>query len=446
MIYIDSHNLFYICSCFLGSVCTLCICKNRDLIPHISENKHIGQIYRFLNIHKYESFSVIIEIHHINLKFSDDEKKKYIIHLKIGNRYAYTHYYKEYQNKIHIEERKNMLVKQNNNVLRIEVYKKGTLKNTFFGSSDIHIYNDIIKKLFPNNIYFNLVNKNQIVANISLSFHYINLNCIKKDDQIYTSLFIETIISVQKSQNKNNKKIEELINEGKEHFEAIKETDVSLNIYKNISSLAIEDKIHLFCKNLNGYLLYSNYYVKRYYYKYYFYLHFFKGKFYWCYYNDETDALVDNNRIDYIRLEYVVNVYSDVYNHKYFYIKYKKKNEKKENYLYLKTVDKDRNIWINVIHDFIILINNYKNEKKSKKKKLKEKNKQDKKRTSREIEDNNNSLSHSLSMNSIKNKYLDKKYKVDTLSNIDNEDDYKSHVDLRSIYKDMNKNMYNYSD
>lgn len=120
-----------------------------------------------------------------------------------------------------------MVVKQNNDTIRIEVYKKGTLKNTFIGSADLHIYTDIVKKLFPCNMYFNIVNKNQIVATACLSFHYINLECIKKEDQIYTSLFIETIIAVQKNHSRNNEMIEKLINEGKEHFDAIKETDVS---------------------------------------------------------------------------------------------------------------------------------------------------------------------------------------------------------------------------
>ncbi|EUR79134.1 hypothetical protein PFBG_00624 [Plasmodium falciparum 7G8] len=436
-----------------------------------------------MNIHKYESFSIIIQIHHLNLKFGDDDNAKFIVHLKIGNRYAYTHYHKQYQNKVHIEERKNMVVKQNNNTLRLEVYKKGTLKNTFFGSAEIHIYSEIVKKLFPCNVYFNITNKNQIVGTACLSFHYINLDCIKKDDQIYTSLFIETIISVQKNQTKNNEKIEKLIDEGKEHFEAIKETDLSTNthnilylgscllasvctlcicrnrelfphisenkpiaIYKNISNLVLEDKIRLFCKNLNGYLLHSNFYIKRFYNKYYFYLHFFKGKFYWCYYNEEADAKMDKNRVGYVRLEYVANVYSDVYSHKYFYIKYRKKNERKENYLYLKTIDKDRNIWVNIIHDFIILVSNYKRERKNKKYKIKEFKDNLIEDTPKEILEINKTLSRSLSNNSMKNKYLDKKKKVEVLSDMDNEENYMNSGDLGPVFKDMSKNMYNYSD
>ncbi|CZT98120.1 hypothetical protein PFMG_02936 [Plasmodium falciparum IGH-CR14] len=446
MFYLDTHNILYLGSCLLASVCTLCICRNRELFPHISENKPIGQLYRLMNIHKYESFSIIIQIHHLNLKFGDDDNAKFIVHLKIGNRYAYTHYHKQYQNKVHIEERKNMVVKQNNNTLRLEVYKKGTLKNTFFGSAEIHIYSEIVKKLFPCNVYFNITNKNQIVGTACLSFHYINLDCIKKDDQIYTSLFIETIISVQKNQTKNNEKIEKLIDEGKEHFEAIKETDLSTTIYKNISNLVLEDKIRLFCKNLNGYLLHSNFYIKRFYNKYYFYLHFFKGKFYWCYYNEEADAKMDKNRVGYVRLEYVANVYSDVYSHKYFYIKYRKKNERKENYLYLKTIDKDRNIWVNIIHDFIILVSNYKRERKNKKYKIKEFKDNLIEDTPKEILEINKTLSRSLSNNSMKNKYLDKKKKVEVLSDMDNEENYMNSGDLGPVFKDMSKNMYNYSD
>lgn len=364
MIYIDPNNLFYICGCFIGSLCTLCICKNRKLLPHISEQRHIGKFYRFFNIHKYETFNITLEIHHVNLKFSDDEKSKFIIHLKIGNRYAYTHFYKQHNNKIYIEERKNMTVKQNNSVLIIEVYKKGTLKNTLFGRTEIPIYNEIIKKLFPCNSFFNILNKNQIVATICLSFYYIDLSCVRKDDQIYSSLFIETIINVQKKKNKNHKKIKQMLEEGTDHFDIIKKLDVSKNIYRNISSLAIVDKIRIFSRNLNGYLLYTNYYIKRIYYNYYFHLHFFKGKFYWCFYNDEKDAQEDRNRVDYVKLENVLNVYSDAYNHRYFYVKYTRKYEKAPSYLYLKSVDRDRNIWVNVIHDFIILINNYKKEKK----------------------------------------------------------------------------------
>ncbi|SPJ08349.1 conserved Plasmodium protein, unknown function [Plasmodium sp. DRC-Itaito] len=446
MFYLDTYNILYLGSCLLASVCTLCVCRNRELFPHISENKPIGQLYRLMKIHKYESFSIIIQIHHLNLKFGDDENAKFIVHFKIGNRYAYTHYHKQYQNKVHIEERKNMVVKQNNNTLRLEVYKKGTLKNTFFGSAEIHIYSEIVKKLFPCNVYFNITNKNQIVGTACLSFHYINLDCIKKDDQIYTSLFIETIISVQKNQTKNNEKIEKLIDEGKEHFQAIKETDISSTIYKNISNLALEDKIRLFCKNLNGYLLHSNFYIKRFYNKYYFYLHFFKGKFYWCYYNEEADAKMDKNRVGYVRLEYVVNVYSDVYSHKYFYIKYRKKNERKENYLYLKTIDKDRNIWVNVIHDFIILVSNYKREIKNKKYKIKEFKDNLIEDTPKEILEINKTLFRSLSNNSMKNKYLDKKKKVEALSDMDNEENHMNSGDLGPVFKDMSKNMYNYSD
>ncbi|GAB64992.1 hypothetical protein PCYB_041940 [Plasmodium cynomolgi strain B] len=405
-----------------------------------------GQLYRLLNIHKYESFNVIIQIHHINLKMGDDENSKYIVHLKIGNRYSYTHYYKQYLNKIHIEERKNMVVKQNNDTIRIEVYKKGTLKNTFIGSADIYIYTDIVKKLFPCNMYFNIVNKNQIVATACLSFHYINLDCIKKEDQIYTSLFIETIIAVQKNQSRNNEMIEKLINEGKEHFDAIKETDVSSTIYNNISTLAIEDKIRLFCKNLNGYLLHSNFYIKRFYNKYFFYMHFFKGKFYWCYYNEEADAKVDKNRVGYIRLEYVVNVYSDVYSHKYFYIKYRKKREKKENYLYLKTVEKDRNIWVNIIHDFIILVSNYRREKKNKRNKIKELTDNYAEGASKEAIEINKQLSRSFSTNSIKNKYLNKKNVADTLSNVDKDEGHTKDPELDQVLGDASQNMCNYSD
>ncbi|KNA01427.1 hypothetical protein PVNG_01869 [Plasmodium vivax North Korean] len=439
------------------------------------------QLYRLLNIHKYESFNIIIQIHHINLKVGDDDNSKYIVHLKIGNRYSYTHYYKQYLNKVHIEvggkkekkkekkkkkkkekkkenvhkkghkksnknERKNMVVKQNNDTIRIEVYKKGTLKNTFIGSADLHIYTDIVKKLFPCNMYFNIANKNQIVATACLSFHYINLDCINKEDQIYTSLFIETIIAVQKNQSRNNEMIEKLINEGVEHFDAIKETDVSSTIYKNISSLAIEDKIRLFCKNLNGHLLHSNFYIKRFYNKYFFYMHFFKGKFYWCYYNEEADAKVDKNRVGYIRLEYVVNVYSDVYSHKYFYIKYRKKREKKENYLYLKTVDKDRNIWVNIIHDFIILVSNYRREKKNKRNKIKELTDNYAEGASKEAIEINKQLSRSFSTNSIKNKYLNKKNAVDTLSNVDKDEGHTGAAELDQVLGEDAKNLCNYSD
>ncbi|GAW79502.1 hypothetical protein, conserved [Plasmodium gonderi] len=446
MFYLDPHNVLYASGCFIASICTLCACRNRDLFPHISENKQIGNLYRLLNIHKYESFNIIIQIHHINLKMGDEDNSKYIVHLKIGNRYSYTHYYKQYLNKIHIEERKNMVVKQNNDTIRIEVYRKGTLKNTFIGSADLHIYTDIVKKLFPCNAYFNIVNKNQIVATTCLSFHYINLDCIRKEDQIYTSLFIETIISVQKNQSRNNELIEKLINAGREHFEAIKETDVSSTIYNNISSLAIEDKIRLFCKNLNGYLLHSNFYIKRFYNKYYFYMHFFKGKFYWCYYNEEADAKVDKNRVGYIRLEYVMNVYSDVYSHKYFYIKYKKKREKKENYMYLKTMDKDRNIWVNIIHDFIILISNYRREKKNRKNKIKELTNNYAEGASKEIIEINKQLSRSFSNNSIKNKYLNKKNIVDTLSNVDKDENHTNVHELEHDLKNISQNMCNYSD
>ncbi|SCO65648.1 conserved Plasmodium protein, unknown function [Plasmodium vivax] len=446
MFYFDPHNFLYVGGCFLASVCTLCVCRNRDLFPHISENKPIGQLYRLLNIHKYESFNIIIQIHHINLKVGDDDNSKYIVHLKIGNRYSYTHYYKQYLNKVHIEERKNMVVKQNNDTIRIEVYKKGTLKNTFIGSADLHIYTDIVKKLFPCNMYFNIANKNQIVATACLSFHYINLDCINKEDQIYTSLFIETIIAVQKNQSRNNEMIEKLINEGVEHFDAIKETDVSSTIYKNISSLAIEDKIRLFCKNLNGHLLHSNFYIKRFYSKYFFYMHFFKGKFYWCYYNEEADAKVDKNRVGYIRLEYVVNVYSDVYSHKYFYIKYRKKREKKENYLYLKTVDKDRNIWVNIIHDFIILVSNYRREKKNKRNKIKELTDNYAEGASKEAIEINKQLSRSFSTNSIKNKYLNKKNAVDTLSNVDKDEGHTGAAELDQVLGEDAKNLCNYSD
>ncbi|SBT32244.1 conserved Plasmodium protein, unknown function [Plasmodium ovale wallikeri] len=352
MFYLDTHNLLYVGSCFLASVCTLCVCRNRELFPHISENKPIGQLYRLLNIHKYESFNIIIQIHHINLKIGDDDNSKYIVHLKIGNRYSYTHYYKQYLNKIHIE----------------------------------------------------------------------------------------------KSQGKNNEKIEKLINQGTEHFEAIKEMDVSSTIYKNISNLAIEDKIRLFCKNLNGHLLHSNFYIKRFYNKYYFYLHFFKGKFYWCYYNEEADAKVDKNRVGYIRLEHVVNVYSDVYSHKYFYVKYRKKREKKENYLYLKTMDKDRNIWVNIIHDFIILVSNYRREKKNKRNKIKELTNVYTEGASKEEIEMNNKLSRTFSTNSMKNKYLEKKNMAETMSNVDKGEEHANETELSHIFKDMSKNMYNYSD
>ncbi|CXH94224.1 conserved Plasmodium protein, unknown function [Plasmodium berghei] len=440
------HNLVYAGSCILASVCTLCVCRNRELFPHISENKSIGYLYRLLNIHKYEAFNIIVQIHHINLKFGDDDNNKYILHLKVGTRYSYTNYYKNHLNKIHIEERKNLVIKQNNTTLTVEVYKKGTIKNTFVGSAEIHIYNDIIKKFFPCNIYFNVVNKNQIVATACLSFHYINLDSIKKEDQLYTSLFIETIISVQKYQNKNNEQLEKLISQGIEHFNAIKELDISTTIYKNITNLPSEDKIRLFCKSLNGHLLHSNFYVKSFYNKYYFYLHFFKGKFYWCYYNEEADAKIDNNRVGYIRLECVKNVYSDVYSHRYFYIKYRKKNEKKENYLYLKTVDRDRNIWINIIHDFIILVNNYRKEKKMKKNKIKELTTNYIQGKSQEEIEINRKLSQSFSKNSIKNKYLEKKNFIETLSNADEENYKTNDNELDNILKDMTKNMYIYSD
>ncbi|SBT70588.1 conserved Plasmodium protein, unknown function, partial [Plasmodium malariae] len=156
---------------------------------------------------------------------------------------------------------------------------------------------------------------------------------------------------------------------------------------------------------------------------------------------------VDTNRVGYIRLEYVVNVYSDVYSHKYFYIKYRKKREKKENYLYLKTMDKDRNIWVNVIHDFIILTSNYRREKKNKRNKIKGlQNNYEEGGASKEVVEINNKLSHSLSKNSMKIKYLNKKNVVETSSNIDNEESYTKSPELGHVVKDMGKNMYNYSD
>lgn len=58
----------------------------------------------------------------------------------------------------------------------------------------------------------------------------------------------------------------------------------------------------------------------------------------------------------------------------------------------------------------------------------------------------NRKLSQSFSKNSIKNKYLEKKNFIETLSNADEENYKTNDNELDNILKDMTKNMYIYSD
>ncbi|WBY54996.1 protein CERLI1 [Plasmodium yoelii yoelii] len=58
----------------------------------------------------------------------------------------------------------------------------------------------------------------------------------------------------------------------------------------------------------------------------------------------------------------------------------------------------------------------------------------------------NRKLSQSFSKNSIKNKYLEKKNLIETLSNADEENYKTNDNELDNILKDMTKNMYIYSD
>ncbi|UKK02238.2 hypothetical protein MACK_001594 [Theileria orientalis] len=317
MCIIDPASITLCASLSCAAIGTTYLISNIKKIPHPSECGCIGRFYRMTGAHSHDPLDLIFEFHEA---VDYLENGKYFLEVTSG-RFKY----RTQPVNVRHGEKLNVHVRQCDDFVTIELHQKHIARSSEHGTLRISVLEEILSGRPPKKRKYTLIHKDQASTKLTLSIYKMDSNITAMN---ITPLTLQVLIQAQQEGN-------------------IMEEDM-LN---SLDEMEDTEKLKYFSKVITGPLKKMNT-VKTGYTEY-----FFKpfeispGCWDWCFWDSiekyKAGARQDGN-IGFLSISLVI---PDTSNRKRFLMRYHTRNGPLQ--IFFKTVDRDRDIWIDGLKEFI---------------------------------------------------------------------------------------------
>ncbi|KAF8822550.1 hypothetical protein IE077_003510, partial [Cardiosporidium cionae] len=299
--------------------------KNRRKFPHPSEIEVIGKAYLLCGCHNHEKFDILAEIHEIQ---QAPLSSKCLVEVVCGRFDAQTQPAKEKNGKCDVHERLSLHVRQCDNSLQIITYKNGILSNELLGMINLNVVQDLIQQGFPKRRWYTLSKEGRSTLRIQVSFHKLDTDNIALGEIPMSPLVQQALLHAQYEAESEGKKI-----------------DI------DIEEMGELEQLRFFSKVLEGPLQKMKFFGNRWENLYFKAVERSDGNWQWQYWNSKQSCQDGGDCLGALAFLAISLVLPDKYDRACFYVKYHDATGAHD--IFLKRVDRDRNIWSEGLYEFI---------------------------------------------------------------------------------------------
>ncbi|EPR58892.1 hypothetical protein TGGT1_315160 [Toxoplasma gondii GT1] len=307
--------------CELGSACFRQITKG---LPHPTECGCLGSLFFYLGIHDHQKFNVLVEIHEL-----DRVPKSCSLYMTIeAGRWSATSQVvkvKGQDQRVVVEERLMVHIRQVDNEVKIFLFKKGLVKTTRLANLVLKVKEDMIDKKFPKRTWYNMkVENGKSQPRINLSLH-------KLDPGLPTNqspLLQQAMLIAQQ--------------EADEKGEELK---------LDLAKMTAKERLTFFSQVLEGPLERLNANggaCMQFYYKA---VEVKPDRWEWCYWESAAACKEGKEKEGSIPFLAISLVLPDRKNRNVFFVRYHDKDNQHD--VFFRRVDRDRNLWSDGLYEFI---------------------------------------------------------------------------------------------
>ncbi|KAF8822487.1 hypothetical protein IE077_003673, partial [Cardiosporidium cionae] len=299
--------------------------KNRRRLPHPSEIEVIGKAFLLCGCHNHEKFDLLTEIHEIK---QAPLSSKCLVEVVCGRFDAQTQPAKEKNGTCSVHERLSLHVRQCDNWLKISTYKKGIISNELLGMVNLEVVQDLIQQGFPKRRWYTLSKEGRSTLRIQVSFHKLDTDNVSLGELPLSPLVQQALLHAQYQAESEGKKVE-----------------------IDIEEMGELEQLRFFSKVLEGPLQKMKFFGNQWENLYFKAVERSEEIWQWQYWNSKQSCQEGGKCVGVLPFLAISLVLPDQYDRACFYVKYHDVNGAHD--MFLRRVDRDRNIWSEGLYEFI---------------------------------------------------------------------------------------------